>query len=163
MSTVTPKLNLVKPTTLEQYALSVLNNNMDLLDAAAVQIDSVNSTANWTNFSFLSSRFTRVRIGTVGFVVAHIQALVDTAAAIPANTVTGDQYGNVVPAGYRPARTQGYTNFVQVGPTNNIGTNAQCAIDTLGNWYVRANGTGYTTTFASIIHCYWTYEWDGNV
>lgn len=32
MSTVTTRLGLVKPTTLEQYALSVLNNNMDTID-----------------------------------------------------------------------------------------------------------------------------------
>lgn len=36
MSTVTPKLNLVKPATIEQYSLATYNNNLDKLDASAV-------------------------------------------------------------------------------------------------------------------------------
>lgn len=163
MSLPTTYHGLIKAAEGEPYDLDLINNNLDAIDLGLVKIDTVNSTANWTNFSFLASTFTRVRIKNTGFVIAHIQALVDVASAIPANTVSGDNYGNVVPAGYRPKRTQGYTNFVQTGPTNNIGTNAQCAITPSGDWLVRANGTGYTTTFASIIHCYWTYEWDGNL
>lgn len=162
MSTVTTLLGLVKPTTLEQYALSVMNNNMDLIDAASVQIDTASSTANWTNFSFLGSTFTRMRVGNEGIVVAHIQALVDTASTVPFNTQTGHDYANVAPAGYRPERLQSYTTFVQSAAGR--GDNVQCALDSLGNWYIRSNtASGFTTTFNAIVHCFWTYEWDGNL
>lgn len=38
MSTVTPKLNLVKPTTVEQFSLATLNNNMDIIDSNASSV-----------------------------------------------------------------------------------------------------------------------------
>lgn len=162
MSTVTPRLGLVKPTSVEQYALSVFNNNMDIIDEAVVHVDSAFSTADWTNFSFLLSRFTRVRTGNTGIVVAHIQAKVDTADTVPFNTQTGDDYGNVAPVGYRPERLQSYTTFVQSAAGR--GDNVQCALATDGSWFIRSNTAGgFTTTVNAIVHCFWTYEWDGNL
>lgn len=162
MSTVTTLLGLVKPTTLEQYALSVFNNNMDLIDAASVQVDSVMSTANWTNFSFLNSSFTRVRVGNKGIVVAQVAALVDVASTTPTNTQTGDNYGNVAPTGYRPKRTLNYTPCIQSG--NGRGDTVQCALSTAGDWFIRSNtGSGFLTTAAATVNSYWAYEWDGNL
>jgi hypothetical protein len=53
VSTVTPRLNLVKPTTLEQYALSVVNNNMDLIDANTVMQSEWKP--NWTDLPTLGT------------------------------------------------------------------------------------------------------------
>ncbi len=160
MSTVTPNLGLVKPTTLEQYALSILNNNSDIIDASAVLIDTAASTANWTNFSFLGSVFTRVRIGTKGVVIAHVLALVDTAHALPINTAAGANYGAVIPAGYRPKIRQSYFTSIQHDATH--GDAVQTSLETNGDWVVRSNGgSALTVTFAATIHCYCVYEWDG--
>lgn len=163
MSTVTPNLGLVKPTTLEQYALSVLNNNMDILDAAAIHIDTVNSSADWTNFDFRQSVFTRIRVGNTGIIVAHILAIVDTATALPINTATGANYGNVAPVGYRPKNLfQGYFPAIQSGAGR--GDEVQAAIATNGDWLVRSNtGSALTPTVGAVVRQVIVYEWDGNL
>lgn len=45
MSTVTPKLNLVKAATVEQYSLATTNNNLDKIDAEAVSNEALIKTA----------------------------------------------------------------------------------------------------------------------
>lgn len=159
MSTVTPKLNLVKPTTLEQYALSVFNNNMDIIDAAAMQVDMVNSTGNGS-IDYRGCRFTRVRTGNVGIIVVEIIVTFGS-TVIPSNTAATLDVAGAVPAGYMPVS---HTSIpVQAALTSNAGVGQQIAfaIKNSGAIGIRSQGAGFTTTSGSQTYAGYVYRWDG--
>ena len=161
MSTVTPVLNLVKPTTLEQYSLSVMNNNMDLIDAAAMRVDEANSTISGSQWSFLGCRFTRVRTGLKGIVIAEMVVTFIAALAIPSNTAATSNVANVIPAGYRP---QGKTSIpVESALTSNagVGQHVGIALESDGNFGIRSAGAAFTSTTNSQFYFSTAYRWDG--
>lgn len=104
MSTVTTRLGLVKPTILEQYALSVMNNNMDLIDAEVVLQDEWKPDWNdltplsgtWVDYVGGGGYYSGIRYRAVGDML-HIQGMVKSGAA-----------GSVIatlPVGFRPEHT----------------------------------------------------------
>lgn len=125
MSTVTTRLNLVKPTTLEQYALSVMNNNMDLIDAGLVlqsewkpAWNTLTLTATWVAYAGGGGYFNGIRYRAVGDQL-QIQGMVKSGAA-------GSQIG-VLPVGFRPE----YTGIFAC-EANAAGTLAMVIIDNSG-------------------------------
>lgn len=163
MSTVTPRLGLVKPTTLEQFALSVLNNNMDLLDVACPRISTVNSAANAATWDFTNSKFTRIDFGNGnGIIVAYFSALVKTATALPINTAAGLAVTGVIPQGYQGNGSISYQQAIASGAGR--GDEVQVLIQGgSSSWLVRSNtGVAYTTIVGSSINSAVVYQWDGN-
>ena len=159
MSTVTPNLGLVKPTTLEQFALSVLNNNMDTIDAAAMQVDMVNSAGNGA-IDYRGCRFTRVRTGNVGIIVVEIIVTFGV-TAIPSNTAATLDVAGAVPSGYRPVS---HTSIpVQAALTSNagVGQGIGFAIKDNGVIGVRSQGAAFSTTSGSQTYAGYVYRWDG--
>lgn len=103
MSTVTPRLGLVKPTTLEQYALSVFTNNMDIIDSDTVMQSEwkpswTNATLQnaWVAYAGGGGYFNGLRYRRVGDLV-HIQGMIKSGAVGTAMTTT--------PVGFRPDAT----------------------------------------------------------
>lgn len=163
MSTVTPNLGLVKPTTLEQYALSVLNNNMDKIDLASAFYTTATSTLDTAACNCTGSIFTRIRIGaTQGIVVALIDCNFDTAVTLAANTAGGTVIGNVCPSGYMPATTLNMMAGVIAG--NGRGDNIQWALTGgVGQLQIRSNGASFNTVVNSSMTGMCVYRWDGNL
>jgi hypothetical protein len=160
MSTVTPKLGLVKPTTLEQYALSVLNNNADLIDQYAMQVDYGSSSVNNGTWNFTGCRFTRVRTDLRGIVIVEL-ILTLTAVVVPSNTAATLDVAGVIPSGYRPV---GHTSIpVLSALTSNAGVGQQVGIvlKTDGTFGIRSQAAGFTATAGSQIYSQHVYRWDG--
>jgi hypothetical protein len=151
---------LVKPTTLEQFALSTLNNNMDLIDAAAMKVDYAVGNVVDANWNFSASRWTRVRTGTRGIVVVET-ILTLAALAIPANTAAPLNVAGAIPSGYMPL---GATSIPVVGAlTSNAGVGQSIGIQykSDGSFGIRSQAAGFTATAGSNIYAQCVYRWDG--
>lgn len=166
MSTVTPRLGLVKPTTLEQFALSVLNNNMDTIDSALVIAAQANSTYNVNSVSALGSKFTRLSVASVGIVIGEFAIDFDNVGGIviAANTAASTNLPNLVPAGFRPATTPHSFPIATVSMNKNGGQGQTlgCGINTSGDVLLNSTGVAYTAPTGSEINFMLTYRWDGN-
>lgn len=167
MSTVTPRLGLVKPTTLEQYALSVLNNNMDAIDAALVLGATANGTYNTNGVAGTTSKFTRLSIASVGIVVAEIGVDFDNAGGIviAANTAASTHLPAFVPAGFRPATAPHAFPIATVSINKNGGQGQTLGIGieaSTGDLLLNSTGVAYTAPTGSEINACLVYRWDGN-
>lgn len=161
MSTVTTRLGLVKPTTLEQYALSVLNNNADLIDTAMPRITTQAGTTDDANRSNLNAYFTRIEFGNGnGIIIANLFITLKTALVLNANTGANVvAMVAAVPAGYRPPETVqndlGLLSGVSRGDIVNI------AIGPTGDLTMRSGAAGFTTTAGVSLVKQHTWKWSG--
>lgn len=168
MSTVTPRLGLVKPTTLEQYALSVLNNNADLIDAAAVLTATANSSYNTNSVSGLSSKFTRMATGAVGIIIAEIAVDFDNVGGIiiAANTAASTHLPAFIPAGFRPASTPHSFPVSAASMVKNGGQGQilVCGPEAgTGDIMFNTTAAAYTAPTGSDFNCFMCWRWDGSL
>lgn len=139
MSTVTPRLNLVKPTTLEQYALSVFNNNMDLIDSGLVlqtefkptNWTAISLTAAWVAYTGGGNYFSGLRGRVIGDNV-QVMGMVKSGAAGSAICT--------LPAALRPEYT-----FITVCEINAAGTLATILFDASTGVVTYRSGAGAPT------------------
>jgi hypothetical protein len=166
MSTVTPRLGLVKPTTLEQYALSVLNNNMDAIDAALVLGATSAGTYNTNNVSGLSSKFTRLSIASVGIIIAEIVIDFDNAGGIviAANTAASTNLPAFIPPGFRAQSTPHSFPVIGTSMVKNAGQGQTLSVgcNTSGDLLLNSTGAAYTAPTGSDFNINTVYRWDGN-
>jgi len=163
MSTVTPLLNLVKPTTAEQFSLATYNNNLDLIDAKAAQYSEAQGTINGTNYDFRQSTFTRIRLGaTQGIVVTELIIIFKTAVSIPANNAASLLLSAAVcPPGYRPNQNIGLlpSAVSAAGASGGL----EVSMNSSGDVNIRSFGAGFTTTVNSQTEALMVYRWDGSL
>lgn len=163
MSTVTPLLNLVKPANVEQFSLATYNNNLDLLDAKAVQYSEAQGTTNTTSYDYRQSTFTRIRTGAAqGIIIAELIIIFKAAVVIPANNAASLQFNAAVcPPGYRPNQTIGLLPGVIAGA--GAGGALEVSLNTAGDVNARSFGAGFTTTVGSQVEVLMVYRWDGSL
>ena len=164
MSTVTPRLNLVKPTTLEQYALSVVNNNADLLDTSIPRVSTVASTIDTAAVSGINSRFTPIEWGGGnGVVIAQVVCVLKTSVTLPAwNANNLLIASNFCPAGYRPLMAGAQINHPGILQGSGRGDFIHWSINTDGEISMR-NSTASTlaTTANVILFAFSCWQWNG--
>jgi hypothetical protein len=164
MSLPTPLFGLIKAAQGELYDVDIVNNNLDAIDAGLVKLDSANSTYNINSISGVSSRFTRLRIGSTGIIVAEFGLDIDTAAiTIAASTAAATVLPGFIPAGYRPLSVAHSIPMMGVAPVTNAGSGAQLqwGFNVGGDLLLRSTGAAYTTVVGTDMNFFAVYKWDG--
>lgn len=162
MSTVTPLLNLVKPINVEQFSLALYNSNLDIIDSKSVIIESANSSYNAAGWDLTNCRFTRMRVGLVGIIIAELVVTLNT-PVFPANTAAPTTMANAVPVGYAPIA--GPSLPLQSINTANNGTGSalQAGWKSDKSFNIRSAGAGFTGVAGSTIYWSTAYKWDGSL
>lgn len=160
MSTVTPKLGLVKPAGLEQFSRATYNNNLDIIDAAAMQVDYGSSSVSNGTWDFTACRFTRVRTGTRGIVVVEL-ILTLTAVVVPSNTAAVLSVASVIPAGYMPLSATSIPVLSALTSNAGVGQSVGITLKSDGSFGIRSQAAGFTATAGSQIYSQHLYRWDG--
>lgn len=170
MSTVTPKLGLVKPVAVEQFSLATYNNNLDLVDEFAVaneiRIDEAAGAYNINTVNGTQSLFTRIRFGpTAGIIFAKFSiSFGATTIAIPASTAAPVVLPGFVPAGYRgPNPNPASIPLYALGTIVNAGSGASVHLGHKdnGDVIIRAFSTTFNTVSGTQLCWSTTYKWDG--
>jgi len=165
--------NILSPSGLEDpvggeaHSRAMLSRNNGRINLGLASMTTANSTYNINSISGVTSRFTRVRIGNTGFIIAEFGLDIDTSTiTIAAASAAATVLPGLIPIGYRPLLVSHSIPMMGVAPVTNAGSIAhlQWGFRENGDLLLRHNAnTAYTTVTGTEMNFFATYVWDGVV
>lgn len=163
MADISVPLGLEMPVGGELHSRAMLNRNSQRVNDAITLIDYTSCAYKDTNWDGTICKFTRVRVGSVGIVIADIVFSLK-AVALPVNTAAPIELAGFIPAGFNgvpgaslPMETTTTANSGQGTPVN-VGLRFSDK-----TFLVRSAGAAFTTVAGSTITWHCAYRWDGSL
>jgi hypothetical protein len=164
-------VNILSPSGLEDpiggeaHSRAMLSRNWGRVNLGLGIVSTVNGTYNVNSINGTSSKFTRIRFGSVGIIVAEFGLDIDTnVISIAASTAAATVLPSFIPVGYRPKTVPHSIPMMGVAPVTNAGSGAQLqwGFNTSGDLLLRnTSASTYTTVSGTDMNFFAVYEWDG--
>jgi hypothetical protein len=155
---------LEDPTGGESHSRAMLSRNWGRINTGLGIVSTVNGAYNLNGINGTSSKFTRIRFGSVGIIVAEFALDIDTTSiSIAASTAGPTSLPSFIPVGYRPKSVPHSIPLYGISPVTNAGSGVslQWGYNASGDVLLRSTGAAYTTVSGTDMNFAAVYEWDG--